>query len=113
MGKDWDAVASAINTRLAELDLTQRELSERSGVSTATLRQLQNNYEPRRRSPRTLAAVSEALRWSADHLSRVLEGDSPTVVEDAESLRADVARLSRELDEIRERVASLEDKHED
>ncbi|TWF93369.1 helix-turn-helix domain-containing protein [Saccharopolyspora dendranthemae] len=107
MGKDWDAVATAINTRLAELDLTQRELSERSGVSTATLRQLQNNYEPRRRSPRLLAAISEALRWPSDHLAQVLEGEAP---EDDVDLRADVVRLRQEVAELRERLVALEGK---
>ncbi|TDC94023.1 XRE family transcriptional regulator [Saccharopolyspora aridisoli] len=107
MGKDWDAVATAINTRLAELDLTQRELAERSGVSTATLRQLQNNYEPRRRSPRLLAAISEALRWPSDHLAQVLEGESP---EEEADLRAEVARLRKDVAELRERLGVLEEK---
>lgn len=107
MGKDWDAVATAINTRLAELDLTQRELSERSGVSTATLRQLQNNYEPRRRSPRLLSAVSEALRWPAGHLAQVLEGEVPEAEAD---LRAEVLRLRQEVAELRERLGVLEEK---
>lgn len=107
MGKDWDAVATAINTRLAELDLTQRELSERSGVSTATLRQLQNNYEPRRRSPRLLSAVSEALRWPAGHLAQVLEGEAPEAEAD---LRAEVLRLRQEVAELRERLGVLEEK---
>ncbi|GAB2657150.1 hypothetical protein GCM10027271_14630 [Saccharopolyspora gloriosae] len=105
MGKHWDAVATAINTRLAELDLTQRELAERSGVSTATLRQLQNNYEPRRRSPRTLAAISEGLRWPADHLAQVLEGEVSR--EDTGTLRSDVARLSHELTDARTEIDDL------
>lgn len=107
MGKDWEAVAAAINARLSELEMTQRELADKSGVSTATIRQLQNNYGPRRRSTRLLAALSETLRWPSGHLAAVLEGsaeDSP----DVRSLRADVDDLRREVDDLRGRVASLE-----
>ncbi|MFC7612322.1 helix-turn-helix domain-containing protein [Actinokineospora soli] len=43
MSKDWQAVADAINARLDELEMTQKELADRSGVSVATLRQLQKN----------------------------------------------------------------------
>ncbi len=110
MGKDWEAVANAINTRLAELDMTQRELAERSGVSAATLRQIQNNYESRRRSPRLLAAISEGLRWPSGHLARVLEGEEATDVEDVEALRSDVQSLREEVSELRERLRALEDR---
>lgn len=107
MGKDWEAVAAAINARLSELDMTQRELAERSGVSTATLRQLQNNYGPRRRSPRLLAAISETLHWPAGHLAAVLEGSGEATT-DVRSLRADVDDLRRALDDLGSRVAALE-----
>lgn len=108
MGKDWDAVAAAINTRMEELELTQRELAERSGVSPATLRQLQHNYAPKRRSSRLLAAVSQGLRWPADHLAHVLEGNEPERT-DANSLRGELRELRGELSELRARVAALEE----
>lgn len=108
MGKDWAAVAAAINTRLAELDMTQRELSDRSGVAVFTLRQIQNpdSYEPKRRSARTLAAISRALRLPEDRLSRIAEGDGPAEV-DATSDH-EIVDLRREVAELRERVTRLE-----
>jgi len=122
---DWAAVAKAINTRLAELKMTQQELAQRSGVSVATLRQLQRNYQPKRRNPRTLAAISEGLRWPPHHLSRVLEGaETAEPLGDAEKLRTAVEELGArvvkleegeqvaptraDLDAIRDRLARLE-----
>lgn len=108
MGKDWAAVAAAINTRLDELEMTQRELAERSSVGVSTLRQLQNPtvYEPKRRSARTLAAISRALRLPEDRLSRIAEGDGPTEVD--VSSDHEIADLRREVAELRERVTRLE-----
>jgi transcriptional regulator with XRE-family HTH domain len=122
---DWAAVAEAINTRLAELKMTQQELAQRSGVSVATLRQLQRNYQPKRRSPRTLAAISEGLRWPSQHLSRVLEGAEPLKPRgEVETLRAAVEELSSrvvklegaeqiaavraDLDDVHDRLARIE-----
>lgn len=109
MGNDWEAVAKAINARLEELGMTQRELAERSDVSPATLRQLQNNYGPRKRSPRLLAAVSEGLRWTSGHLAEVLDGDAPESV-GPDSLRQDVAQLREEVRELRERLEAVEER---
>lgn len=111
MAKDWDAVAEAIKTRLAELDMTQAELATRAGVALMTVRELQHNLTPRRRSPRTLAAVSEALGWSGDHIARILDGDQvddpdaddPVLVE-LDALRADVSALVRRIDAIERRL---------
>ena len=66
MAKDWEAVAAAIRSRMAEIDMTQAELASRAGVALMTVRELQQNLTPRRRNPRTLAAVSEALGWPAE-----------------------------------------------
>jgi DNA-binding Xre family transcriptional regulator len=74
---DWAAVAQAINQRMAELDLSQRELTDRSGVSKAIVGELQNNTAQRKRSRRTLEALSVALDWHPGHLSAVLAGHLP------------------------------------
>lgn len=74
MTEDWAAVARAINQRMTELGLTQRELIERSQVSKATVGELQRNSAQRRRSARTLEALSIALKWNPDHLLAVLSG---------------------------------------
>lgn len=109
MGSDWAAVATAINSRLEELGMTQRQLAERTDVSPATLRQLQNNYGPRKRSQRLLAAVSEGLRWPSGHLAHVLEGSSAEDTS-ADSLRDDVVQLKEEVRELRQRLEVVEDR---
>jgi transcriptional regulator with XRE-family HTH domain len=110
MEQGWDAVAAAINTRLEELGMTQVELSARSGVSVATLRQLQRNDQPRRRNPRTLAAVSEGLRWPKQHLARVLEGDN---TDEPTNLAEEVRLIRAELGDLRSRIEAVErDRHD-
>ncbi|MCG8918781.1 hypothetical protein L6E12_23660 [Actinokineospora sp. PR83] len=118
MDEDWPAVASAINSRADELALKQRELSERSGVSLAIVRELQQGKIHRRRSPRTLEAMSIALDWHPEHLSAVLRGKTPpspdstttytedpvipllqTVIRELRGLRAQVGTLTSRLDE--------------
>jgi transcriptional regulator with XRE-family HTH domain len=115
MAKDWDAVATAIKNRLAELDMTQAELAARAGVALMTVRELQHNLKPRRRSPRTLGAVSEALGWASDQIARILDGEHPPgpdandpVVAELDALKADLVSVLRRLDAI-ERQLSIED----
>src|SRR4051812_47970807 len=57
-----------------ELGLNQRELIERSRVSRATVGEIRRNEAQRRRSARTLEALSIALDWHPQHLSAVLQG---------------------------------------
>ncbi|KAA1030128.1 helix-turn-helix transcriptional regulator [Pseudonocardia sp. EV170527-09] len=109
---DWQAVASAMNTRMAELDVTQVDLSRRSGVSVATLRTLQSG-ESRRRSPRTLSAVSEALGWPSGHLTAVAEGRPPQEVGSsaaptAEALHLAVQALEARLEAVERRLPAGE-----
>jgi transcriptional regulator with XRE-family HTH domain len=75
LNEDWQAVADAINARMTELPLTQRELAERSGVSVATLREVQHAKAARRRSTHLLSAISTALGWPEDQLRLVLAGE--------------------------------------
>jgi DNA-binding Xre family transcriptional regulator len=70
-GEDWTAVAHALNQRMAALRIGQQELTERSGVSVSTVRQLQHGAG-RRVQNRTLAAISTALDWPEDHLTGLL-----------------------------------------
>lgn len=106
MPKDWDAVATAIRQRLAELDMTQAALVRQSGLAPMTVRELLFNEAPRRRSARTLEAVSTALRWPAGHLATVLEGGSQDV--STVDGQTDLARLAAEVADLRTRVSALE-----
>ncbi len=114
MAKDWDAVARAIQARLDELEMTQQELAHRAGVALMTVRELQHNLKPRRRNPRTLAAISEALGFPPNHLSEVLAGNNPQgpetetndpVLKDLEALKEQLTTITDRLDAIERRLA--------
>src|SRR6266498_4811955 len=75
--EDWSAVAKAINQRVNELGWRQRELAERSHVSQAIVREIQHHTVERRRSARTLEALSVAMGWHPRHLDAVLHGRTP------------------------------------
>jgi transcriptional regulator with XRE-family HTH domain len=77
VAKDWAAVATAIDKRLKELGWRQRQLAERSHVSQAIVRELQHRTLERRRSPRTLEALSVALGWHPQHLEALSNGRTP------------------------------------
>ena len=93
------AVARAIGQRMTEPGIIQRELIERSQVSKATVGELCHNSAQRRRSARTLEALSMALGWHPQHLVAVLKGQRfPEIGEPA----------SRSDDDIPGRLAAIE-----
>lgn len=101
---NWADVAAVVNARMAERGLSQKVLAELSGVSVATLRQIQQGAD-RRRSAVTLAAISRALGFSDNHLRQVADGaGSAGVVEEPEA----IAELRAEIADLRRRVAALE-----
>lgn len=118
MKEDWSAVAEAVNARAAELALKQRELAEKSGVSLAIVREIQQGRIERRRNPRTLEALSIALDWHPQHLTAVLNGQNPpeadataapvdnpvipllnTIIREIRGLRAQLGTLTNRLDD--------------
>ncbi|RKT53015.1 helix-turn-helix domain-containing protein [Saccharothrix australiensis] len=118
MNENWSAVAEAVNARAAELALKQRELAEKSGVSLAIVREIQQGRIERRRNPRTLEALSIALDWHPQHLTAVLKGQSPpeadpasapvdnpvipllnTIIREIRGLRAQLGTLTNRLDD--------------
>jgi transcriptional regulator with XRE-family HTH domain len=102
------AVARVVNDRMSALGLTQRELSERSGVSVATLRKIQQG-DDQRRSATTLAAISRALGLADDHLRKIAsaDGTSPAGAAD-DGLPERLVSVETQLAELQERVAALE-----
>jgi len=99
---------------MAELGLTQFDLASKSGVSIATIREMLR-ARPRQRSPRTLAAVSKALGWSAGRLASILQdqraqADAPEAEPDAgaelKAIRDELGRISRRLDALESRQAA-------
>ncbi|WP_447006643.1 hypothetical protein ACRAKI_09270 [Saccharothrix isguenensis] len=108
MSKDWDAVSVAITTRMAELDMKQTELKERSGLALQTVREIQLNLQPRDRSKRTLAALSEALGWPSDHLWLVLEGKDPGDPDASDPVLAELVALKGAITVLTDRVDAIE-----
>ncbi|MGH3851321.1 MAG: helix-turn-helix domain-containing protein, partial [Pseudonocardiaceae bacterium] len=99
MAEDWAAVARAIDERMAELGFNQRELIERSRVSKATVTEIRRNSAERRRSTRTLEALSTALEWHPQHLIALLQGRRiPSIGEP----------VSRSDDDVHGRLAVIE-----
>jgi len=112
VAEDWEAVARAINQRMTELGFTQRELIHRSQVSKATVGELQRNTTQRRRSTRTLEALSIALEWNPDYLRALLTGRrAPEVGEPVsrsdEDISGRLAAIEYRLDQITRQIGAL------
>ena len=114
MTEDWTAVSLAINERMTELGLTQRELVERSQVSKSMVMEIRRNVAQRRRSTRTLEALSLALDWHPQHLIAALRGQRiPAVGEPI--IRSDddtpgrLAAIEYRLEQISEQLAEIKD----
>ena len=113
MSEDWASIARAISRRLTELGMRQRELAERSHVSQAIIRELPHTVQ-RRRSGRTLKALSLALSWHPDHLRAVLRGlvppepgDPPLPATD-EDVPARLALIEHQLRQITDQLGGIE-----
>jgi transcriptional regulator with XRE-family HTH domain len=117
MARDWDAVAAAIRARMSDLEMTQSELSQRAGVALMTVRELQHNLQSRRRNPRTLAAVSEALGWPPDQLTAILGGAEPEdpdagdpVLGELDEIKDQLTTITARLDAIERRQAAADER---
>jgi transcriptional regulator with XRE-family HTH domain len=105
VAEDWVAVANAINERVNELGWRQRELAQRSHVSQAIVRELQHHTVERRRSARTLEALSLALGWHPQHLAAVLRGRNPPEL--GEPVIDNGTTVLSRLDSIDERLGEI------
>jgi transcriptional regulator with XRE-family HTH domain len=108
MARDWAAVAEAMKSRLAEFDMTQAELIQRSRLAPMTIRELLYNTAQRRRSDQTLAAVSEALGWPPAYLRAVAEGLDPGDPDAGDPLLTELAALKEAVAAISSRVDAIE-----
>ena len=109
---NWAAVAGAISDRVRELGWRQRELAERSHVSVAVVREIQRHTVERRRSRRTLEALSVALGWKPEHLDQVLNRHTQQtgggyLVPDNSALLSRLDFMERRLDEISKLLTEL------
>jgi hypothetical protein len=108
MARDWAAVAQAMKSRLADLDMTQAELIQRSRLAPMTIRELLFNTAQRRRSDQTLSAVSEALGWPPGYLRAVAEGRDPGDLDAGDPVLAELATLKETVNAISSRLDALE-----
>jgi hypothetical protein len=107
VSEEWVAVSNAINERVNELGWRQRELAQRAHVSQAIVRELQHHTIERRRSARTLEALSVALGWHPQHLAALLHGHTPPEV--GEPISDNGRTVSSRLDAIDERLGEITD----
>lgn len=105
MDQDWPALGRAIAARLEERGMTMTDLANRSGVSLTTVRELVHALNTRKRNPRTLTTLAEALGWPGDHLAKVLRGQQV----EPQSAPDELTALRQEISELRSRVAALEE----
>jgi len=104
MSQDWTALGRAIADRLQDQGMTMTDLANKSGVSLTTVRELVHVLNTRKRNPRTLTALSEALAWPGDHLAKVLRSQAGT----SDAPKSEIDALREELRELRDRVTALE-----
>lgn len=113
MTEDWKAVASAINQRMTALGMSQRELIARSHVSKAIISEIRNNTVQRRRSDRTLEALSIALDWHPGYLSAVVAGrrtpePGEPLIRSDEDVPARLALIEYQLRQIADKLDGLD-----
>ena len=104
MEQDWEAVGGALSARLDERGMTMTELATKAGVSLTTVRELVHVLNTRRRQPRTLSALSEALGWPPDHLGKVLRNQILATPSDP----AEQGGLEARVRAVEERLAAIE-----
>jgi hypothetical protein len=68
---DRQALAAAVNARMAERHIRQSELARKSRTSVATIRLIQKAQGTRHYGGDLLTAISRALDWPADHLLKI------------------------------------------
>jgi hypothetical protein len=110
--EDWSAVAQAINQRMADLGISQIELVKRSNLSKAIVREVQHNVVQRRRSARTLEALSTALEWHPGHLAAVLYRRRPPspgepYVRSDDDITGRLAVIEYQLRELNDKVSGI------
>ena len=101
---NWAAVARAVSDRVRELGWRQRELAERSRVSVAVVREIQRHTVERRRSRRTLEALSVTLGWDPGYLDGVLKGHARR---DGRPIAPDDAAVWSRLDSVDQRLDEI------
>lgn len=80
-GPEWVRLAKALKARREELDITQREVTQRAGISYSAYTPIETNMSPYQPSKRQLRRISAALGWTEDSCDLILAGKKPKVAE--------------------------------
>jgi transcriptional regulator with XRE-family HTH domain len=88
MSENWREVGNNLKRLRKEQGWTQEDLSQRSGVSVATIRNAE--HAAGRRSRRTMEGLSRALAMPANYLGEVLSSRQPMDEAEAELVRSGV-----------------------
>jgi transcriptional regulator with XRE-family HTH domain len=97
---NWAKVGEALRARREGRGLTQEQLHELSGVSVAIIGEIEQHEIIRRRSLRTLAALSVALDWPEDYLARIRDGHQPPKTAELSPEEAALRSVLDKLDKI-------------
>ncbi|GLY27427.1 hypothetical protein Kisp02_07920 [Kineosporia sp. NBRC 101731] len=109
-GEDWQAVAAAVNARMAALRIGQQELVRLSGVSVSTVRLIQHGSS-RRVQNKTLEALARALDWPEDHLIKILVATPPAVPTPSpadDQVVTVLMRIEHQLAQLSDRLSQVE-----
>jgi transcriptional regulator with XRE-family HTH domain len=98
--ENWVEVGEALRARREELGLTQEQLYKKSGVSIAIIREIEQHEIIRRRSARTLSALSRALDWPESHLADIRDGRQIPKAAEPSQEEAALQSVLDKLDEI-------------
>jgi Cro/C1-type HTH DNA-binding domain len=73
--RDWPAVAAAVRTRMAELDITTAELARKADLAPATVLRARKGTAASHGV--TLRKLADGLGWSHGYLHNIASGKSP------------------------------------
>jgi transcriptional regulator with XRE-family HTH domain len=68
--EDRLVLSRLLAARIEEIHITRKEIERRSGISTATIREIEHPRVPRTFSREVLEPISAALDWPPDYLVR-------------------------------------------
>lgn len=91
-------LASRVVQRRRELRLTQEQVYERGGPSTATLRLIEKGAEVDYRRG-TIGPLERALEWTEGSIDAILHGDEATAVSESVSTSSEDHRVLLDIDD--------------
>lgn len=73
--EQWERLGRAVDARIEELGLTQKEAAQRWGVTPTTLRSI--TYGRRKRGNSKMPGLDDALEWERGSCRTILQGGDP------------------------------------